>query len=132
DEALRDRALLDLLRAEVDRAAEVEQEPRRDLAIFVVLAHVRDLKPRGDIPVDVADIVAVLGLAPVREGEAVTAQERAGIPRPRAVEPPQHRPLEAPQDALGIVPLRVRCLRLWRHGYGAAFPAHARAASRAG
>ena len=50
-------------RAEVHRGAEVEQEPRRDLAVLVVLADVRRVHPGGDVPVDVPDVVAGLVLA---------------------------------------------------------------------
>ena len=45
-------------RPEVDRRAQVEQEPGGDLAVLDVLADVRRVHPRGDVPVDVADVVA--------------------------------------------------------------------------
>ncbi len=44
DELARQRALAHLLRTEVDRARQVEHEPRGDLAVFLELAHVRDLQ----------------------------------------------------------------------------------------
>ena len=56
---------------EVDRRAQVEQEPRGDLAILDVLADVRRVHPGGDVPVDVADVVTVLVLAQIGEVHAV-------------------------------------------------------------
>ena len=97
-----DAALAHVARAEVDRRAEVEQEPRRDLAVLVVLAHVRRLQPRRDVPVDVADVVVVLVFAQVGEVEAEAAEQRAVVAVQQAVEPAEHRPLEPPQDALRI------------------------------
>ena len=102
DEIGRQRALLHVLRAEVDRARKVEQEPAGDLAILVVLAHVRGLQPRGDVPVDVAHVVAVLVLADIGEIQAEAAEEGPVIAVQQPVETADHRPLEAPQDRLRI------------------------------
>ena len=64
--------------AEVDRRAQVEQEPGRDLAVLEVLADVRRVHAGGDVPVDVPDVVAVLVLAQVREVDAVAAEQASG------------------------------------------------------
>jgi hypothetical protein len=98
DELAGDRFLLEILRAEIDRRGEVEQEPRGDFALFQVLAHVRRGEARGDVPVDVPDVVAVHVLAQVGEVEAVAAEERSIVAVQHAVEPADHRPLEAFQD----------------------------------
>jgi hypothetical protein len=89
-------------RAEVDRARKIEQEPGGDLAILVVLAHVRRLQPRGHVPVDVAHVVAVLVLAQVRQVQTKTAKQRAVIAVQEPVEPTDHRPLDAPQQRVRI------------------------------
>ena len=85
--------------AEVDRRAEVEQEPRGDLAVLDVLADVRRVHPRGDVPVDVADVVAVLVFAQVGEVEAVAAEQGAVVALQQAVEPADDLPVEALEDA---------------------------------
>ena len=97
-----DRSLLALggRRPEVDRRAQVEQEPGRDLAILDVLADVRRVHPRGDVPVDVADVVADLVLAQVGEVHAVAAEQAAVVALKQAVEPADDLPVEALEDAL--------------------------------
>ena len=87
-------------RPEVDRRAQVEQEPGRDLAILDVLADVRRVHPRGDVPVDVADVVAVLVLAQVGEVHAVAAEQAPVVALEQAVEPADDLPVEALEDAL--------------------------------
>ncbi len=69
-------AFLHVARAEVDRARKIEQEPRGDLAVLVVLAHVRGLQPRGHVPVDMAHVVAILVLADIGEVEPEAAEQR--------------------------------------------------------
>jgi hypothetical protein len=86
DELARHCLFLHVARAEVDRGAQVEQEPRGDLALLVVLAHVGRLQPRGDIPVDVPDVVAVHVLAQVGEVEPVAAKERPIVAVQHAVQ----------------------------------------------
>ena len=76
---------------EVDRRAEVEQEPGRDLAVLVVLADVRHGRARGDVPVDRADVVAGLVLAQPGEVHAGTPEQRCGT-RPGAGRPAAGRP----------------------------------------
>ncbi len=87
-------------RAEIDRRAEVEQEPRRDLAVLVVLADVRRVHPRRDVPVDVADVVAVLVFAQVGEVDAVAAEQAPVVALEQPVEPADDLPVEALEDAL--------------------------------
>ncbi len=125
DELARHRLLLDGARAEIDRRAQVEQEPRGDLALLVVLAHVGRLQPRGDVPVDVPDVVAVHVLAQVGEVEAVAAKERPVVAVQHAVEAADHRPLEPAQDCLRR---RRRAADRFGHGSRAASRALARAA----
>ena len=125
DELGRHRLLLQVVRAEVDRRAQVEQEPRGDFALLVVLAHVRRGEARGDVPVDVPHVVAVLVFAEVGEVEPVAAKERPVVAVQHAVEPPDHRPLETAQDRLR----RSRRVSVrFGHGSRAASRASARAA----
>ena len=91
---------LRLHRPEVDRRAQVQQEPRRDLAILEELADVRRVHPRRDVPVDVADVVAVLVLAQVGEIDAVPAEQAPVVALEQAVQPADDRPVEALEDAL--------------------------------
>ena len=64
-----DEALLPVHRSEPHRRRMVEQQPRGDLAVLDVLADIRRVHPRGDVPLDVAQVVARLVLAQVREVE---------------------------------------------------------------
>ena len=86
DELARDLPLREAVRAEVDAGREVDQEPRRQLAVLGELAHVRLLQPRGDIPVDVAHVVVMLVFAQVGEIEAGAAHQRAVVALEQAVE----------------------------------------------
>jgi len=94
-------ALLGLQRAEVDRWAEIEQEPGRDLAILGVLSDVRRIHPRRDVPVDVADVVLGLVFAQIGEVDAIAVEQAAVIALEQAVELAHDLPVEALQDALG-------------------------------
>ena len=117
DELARDGALGEAVGAEVDARREVDQEPRRELAVLGELAHVRRLQPRGDVPVDVADVVVVLVLAQVGEVEAGAAHQRAVVALQHAVEAAQDRPLHALEERLGAVVIDQRVpasqLRPW-------------------
>ncbi len=95
-----DRSFLDLRGAEVDRRAQVEQEPRGELALLVVDPDVGRLHACGDIPVDVADVIVQLVFAQIREIDAETAEERSIVAVEQAVEAAQDRPLEAAKDRL--------------------------------
>ena len=111
----------DLARAEIDRGAEIEQEPGGDLAVLVVDAHVGHLRARRDVPVDVADIVVGLVFAQVGEIEAEAAEQRAVVALQQAVEPADHRPLEPReqrlQPACGDPDMGLQ--RLFGRGHGA-------------
>ncbi len=112
DELDRERLLANFLGAEIDRGAQVEQEPRGDLALLVVLAHVRRLQPRGDVPVDVADVVVILVFTQVRQVEPGAAEQRPVVAVEQSVEPADDRPLEPPEDA-------IRRRRRLGHGFRA-------------
>ena len=86
--------------AEVHRGAEVEQEPRGDLAILVVLADVRRVHPGGDVPVDVPDVVAGLVLAQRGEVDAVAVEQAPVVALKQAIQPADDLPVEALEDAL--------------------------------
>ena len=86
-------------RAEVDRGTEVEQEPRRDLAVLEVLADVRRVHPGRDAPVDVAHVVAVLVFAQVGEVDPVAPEQAAVVALEQAVEPADDLPVEPLEDA---------------------------------
>ena len=85
---------------EVDRRAQVEQEPGRDLAVLEELADVRHVHARGHVPVDVPDVVAVLVFAQVREVDALATEQGPVVALEQAVEPADDRPVEPLQDAL--------------------------------
>ncbi len=85
---------------EVHRRAQVQQEPGRDLAILEELADVRRVHPRRDVPVDVADVVAVLVLAQVGEIDAVAPEQAPVVALEQAVQPADDRPVESLEDAL--------------------------------
>ena len=105
--------LLPLDRAEVHRRRAVEQQPRGDLAVLEVLPHVGRVHPRGDVPVDVAQVVAGLVLAQVRDVDPRPAEQGPVVALQPAVEPADDPPLQAAQDALGrqgwLVATMSRC-----------------------
>src|SRR6185436_314909 len=57
-DALRDVGLPPLGCAELHRRRRVEDEPRDEHALGLLDAHVRLGRPRGDVPVDLPDVVA--------------------------------------------------------------------------
>ena len=102
-------ALALLTRAEIDRGAQVQQEPGGHLAVFGEHAHVRRLHARRDVPVDVAHVVVVLVFAQVRQVQAGAAHQRAVVALQQAVQAADHRPFQAAQHMLGAVaPSRAR------------------------
>ena len=88
--------------AEIDRGAQVQQKPRRHLAVFGEHAHVRGLHARRHVPVDVAHVVVHLVFAQIGQIEPRTAHQRAVVAQQQAIQPAQHRPFEAAQDVLGV------------------------------
>ncbi len=97
-----DRPLLavGLGRPEVHGRAQVEQEPGVELAILGVLAQVRRIHPRRDVPVDGADVVAELVLPQVGQVETVAAEQAPVITLEQSVEAADDLPVEALEDAL--------------------------------
>ena len=87
-------------RAEIDRRAEVEQKPGGDLAVFDVLAHIRRVHARGDIPVDVADIIFRLVFAQVGKIDPVAVEQAAVVALQQAIQAADDLPVQALQDAL--------------------------------
>jgi hypothetical protein len=61
---------------DVHRGGAVEQQPRGDLAVLDVLPHVGCVGARGDVPVDVAQIVAEPVLPQVRDVDTGAAEGR--------------------------------------------------------
>ena len=82
---------IDLGGPEVDGRAQVEQEPCRDLAILDVLADVWRVHPGGDVPVDVADVVADLVLAKVGEVHPVAMEQAPIVALEEAIESAEKR-----------------------------------------
>jgi hypothetical protein len=85
---------------EIDRWAQVEQEPRRDLAILHELADVRRVHSGRDIPVDGTDVVAVLVFAEIGEVQALAPEQAPVVALEQAVEPADDLPVEPLEDAL--------------------------------
>jgi hypothetical protein len=118
-------ALAGLVRAEILRRAQVEQEPGGHLAFLEEFLHVRHLQPCGDIPVDMAHVVVILVFAQVGQIDAETAKQRVIVAVQQAIEPAQHGHFKAAQ----------RGLRRWRqrgHGFQAPFPEEGTASGCAG
>jgi hypothetical protein len=91
---------LRLHRAKVHRGTEVEQKPPRDLAILRVLAHVRDVHSRGDVPIDIANVVSGLIFAQVGKVDPVAVEQAAVVALELAVQSANDVPVETLQDAL--------------------------------
>jgi hypothetical protein len=85
-------------RAEVHRCRHVEQEPRGDLAVLVVLPHVGRPEARRHVPVDVPDVVVILVLAQVRQVEPGAAKQGPVVALQEPIEAPDHGPLEPAQQ----------------------------------
>ena len=94
-----DDVLVPLDGPEVHRRGGVEQQPRGDLAVLDVLPDVRRVGARGDVPVDVPQVVAELVLPQVRDVDAGAAEHRPEIALQAPVQAAQHPPLEAAQHA---------------------------------
>ena len=86
--------------AKIHRWAEVEQEPGGDLAVFDVLPDVGRVHPRGDIPIDVADIIFGLVFAQVGKVHPIAVEQAAVIALQQAIQAADDLPVEAQQDAL--------------------------------
>ena len=62
--------------------------------------HVRRLETRGDVPIDVTDIVVILVLAQIGEIQPETAKQGLVIAMQQPVQATNHGPLQATQDVL--------------------------------
>ena len=65
---------------------------------FLTAVTLEHLVARRDVPVDVAHIVTVLVFTQVRQVDAGAAEQRTVVALQQAVQPAQHRPLQAAQD----------------------------------
>ena len=101
DKLARHTALGELVGAEVDAAAQVDQKPGTELAVFGELAHMGHLQPGRDVPVDVAHVVVELVFAQVGQVETAAAPQGAVVALQLAIEPAQHRPFEALEQGFG-------------------------------
>ncbi len=100
DEVDRQRAFGDLSRTEIDRGAQVQQEPGVDVTILVVVTDIGSLLAGRDIPVDMTDIVVVLVFTQIRQVQSMTAEKRPVIAVQQPVQSLDNGPLETPQEVL--------------------------------
>src|SRR5205085_5567927 len=84
----------------VDGRREVEQEMRVDLPILEVLADVGGVQTRGDVPIDVADVVAERVFADVGEVQPLAFEDRAVVALEESVETTDDRPVQPLEAAL--------------------------------
>ena len=66
--------------AEVERSADIHQQHHRKFTLFLEDLDVGMMETPGDIPVDVAHIIAILILAHFREGHAASLEGRMILP----------------------------------------------------
>ncbi len=76
------------------RPGTVDHEPRRELTVFHEVPDEQLVHPGGDVPIDMADVVAPLVGAQVGEVGAVASQEGAVIALQASVEAPDDLPVE--------------------------------------
>jgi hypothetical protein len=84
--------------AERHRRRRVEHQPGRQRPLADMHAHVRLVHARGDVPVDVADVVAGEVRADHRQLGAGPDLRRQVLARHEALDPSQHREVERAQD----------------------------------
>src|SRR5207249_7797684 len=99
DEFGRHETLLDM-GAEIHRRAQVQQEPRRNFSIFIVHPDIGCQETRGDVPIDVTDIVVILVLAQIGQIQPETAKQSLIIAMKQPVQPANDGPLQSPQYGL--------------------------------
>ena len=97
DEFGGDRPLLNM-GAEIHGRAQVQQEPRRNFAVFIVNPDIGRLQTRSDVPVDVTDIVVILVFAQIRQVQPKTAKQSLVIAMKQPIQATNHSPLQSPQD----------------------------------
>ena len=86
------------------RRRRVEHEPRDEHALGEVDADVRLRRPRGDVPVDQAHVVARHVRPHLRELGAAAEQRRAVVAREQPVDAPRDRQLERLEQRVGNGP----------------------------
>jgi hypothetical protein len=72
------------------------------IPILVVHPDIGGLKTRGDVPVDVPDIIVILVFAQVGQIQPESAKERPVVAVQQAVQTADHGPLQAQQDCFRI------------------------------
>src|SRR4029453_13037507 len=115
DEFVRHRPLLHM-GAEIHGRAQIQQKPRRNLAVFVVYSNIGRLQTRSDVPIDVTDIVVILVLAQIRQIQPETAKQRLVIAMKQPIQATNHGPLQSPQYVFSPLPLAYG-VWLMAHGY---------------
>ena len=103
------------LGAEIHGRAQVQQEPRRNFSIFIVHSNIGRQETRGDVPIDVTDIVVILVFAQIGEIQPETAKQGLVIAMKQPVQATNHGPLQSPQYVLSPVPLAYG---VWLMAYG--------------
>ena len=88
-------------RPEVHRRGVVEQEPGRQLPVRHVLADLRDERPGGGVPVDLANVVAGLVRPDAVELEAGAVAATEVVAGHLATDAPVERQLELPDEPVG-------------------------------
>src|ERR671929_1342226 len=100
DEIDQDGTLQTLRCAKIHGGAQVEQKPGGDIAIFDILADVRGRQARGDVPINIANIISGLILAQIGKIHSVAVKEAAVIALQQAIQPADDLPVETLQDTL--------------------------------
>src|SRR4029434_914923 len=103
------------MRAVYRGRAEVQQKPRRNFSVFVVNPDMGRLQTRGDVPVDVTDIVVILVFAQISQIEPDTTKQGLVIAVKHSVQATNHGPLQSPQYVLSPLPLAYG---VWLMAYG--------------
>src|SRR5204863_8595433 len=81
--------------AKIHGRRKVQQEVRVDLTVLEVLAHEGGVEARGDVPVDVPDVVAEGVFADVREVQPLALEDRAVVALEQTVQTADHGPVES-------------------------------------
>ena len=100
-------ALAALAGAELQREAVVEEQHERELALLDVLLAVRFAATRGDVPVDVTDVVTELVLHDLVELAAASAESGAILAAEQRVRGVADAPLELAKDGHGMGSRRI-------------------------
>src|SRR5512135_2939481 len=86
-------------RAEIDRRTEVEQEPGNDFSILYILPDVRRGHARGDIPIDIADVIGRRVFAQIGKVDTVPVKQAAIIALQQTIQTADDLPIEALQNS---------------------------------